>query len=221
MKRSAMSWAVVGLLAVAAVAGAGEKSKSAGVVDAKEVKALAIGASAPKADVKMANVDGKSLSIAEVKGENGTLVIFTCNTCPWAQAWEGRIAEIGNEYAKQKVGVIAINSNDPSIKPEDGLEAMKTRAETLKLAFPYVVDASSDVARAFGATRTPEVFLFDGKGKLVYHGAVDDNAREPEKVTERWLQAALAATVEGKPVAVKETKSMGCSIKFRGKSTAS
>jgi len=84
-----------------------------------------------------------------------------------------------------------------------------------------VVDATSDVARAFGATRTPEAFLFDAKGKLVYHGAVDDNAREPEKVTERWLDDAMAATVAGKAVATKETKSLGCTIKFRARPTSS
>jgi len=183
--------------------------------------ALAIGKSAPKADVKMANVDGKSLSIAEAKGPKGTLVVFTCNSCPWAQAWQSRIAELGNTYAKQGIGVIAINSNDPTVKPDDDMAAMQERAKMLGLAFPYVVDATSDVARAFGATRTPEAFLFDAKGKLVYHGAVDDNGREPEKVTARWLNDALAATVAGKPVTMKETKSLGCSIKFRQRSTTS
>ena len=182
---------------------------------------LAIGKSAPKADVKMANVDGKSLSIAEVKGEKGTLVIFTCNSCPWAQAWQSRIAELGNTYSKQGIGVIEINANDPGVKPEDDMAGMQERAKMLGLAFPYVVDATSDVARAFGATRTPEAFLFDAKGKLVYHGAVDDNGREPEKVAQRWLNDALAATVAGKAVTVKETKSLGCSIKFRQKSSAS
>ena len=206
MKRSAMGWMVTGLVVAAATAGAEDTPK-----------ALAIGATARKADVKMASVDGRSLSIAEVKGAQGTLVIFTCNSCPWAQAWRSRIAELGNAYAKQKIGVIAINSNDPSINADDDLPAMKERAKMLGLEFPYVVDASSDVARAFGASHTPEVFLFDRKGKLVYHGAVDDNAREPEKVTERWLRDALVATAAGKPVAVKETKSMGCSIKFRAK----
>jgi len=183
--------------------------------------ALAIGKSAPKADVKMTSVDGKSISIAEVKGPKGALVIFTCNSCPWAQAWQSRIADLGNTYSKQGIGVIAINANDPAVKPEDDMSAMQARAKMLGLAFPYVVDATSEVARAFGATHTPEAFLFDAKGKLVYHGAVDDNGREPEKVTARWLNDALVATVAGKAVAVAETKSMGCSIKFRQKSNAS
>jgi peroxiredoxin len=183
--------------------------------------ALAIGKSAPKADVKMANVDGKSVSIAEAKGAKGTLVVFTCNSCPYAQAWQARIAELGNTYAKQGIGVLAINANDPGVNPADDMAGMKDRAKLLSLEFPYVMDAASDVARAFGATRTPEAFLFDAKGKLVYHGAIDDNSREPEKVAARWLNDALAATVAGKAVAVSETKSIGCSIKFRQKSSAS
>lgn len=183
--------------------------------------ALAIGKSPPKADVKMTSVDGTSLSIAEAKGPKGTLVIFTCNSCPWAQAWQSRIAELGNTYAKQGIGVIAVNPNDPAVKAEDGMAGMQERAKMLGLAFPYVVDATSDVARAFGATRTPEAFLFDAKGRLVYHGAVDDNARQPEKVGARWLGDALAATVAGKAVAVQETKSLGCTIKFRAQASSS
>jgi peroxiredoxin len=199
-----------GLLAVAATAG-GEEAP----------RALAIGKAAPMADVKMTGVDGRSLSIAEVKGAKGTLVLFTCNSCPWVKAWESRIAELGNTYATQGIGVIAINSNDPSVKPEDDLPAMQERAKSLGLAFPYVVDASSDVARAFGATRTPEAFLFDAKGKLVYHGAVDDNAHKPDQVSARWLNDALAATAGGMAVARKETKSLGCTIKFRARATSS
>ncbi len=206
MKRSGMGGLAAGLLVLAATAGAEDAPR-----------ALAIGASAPMADVKMAGVEGGSLSIAEVKGAKGTLVIFTCNSCPWVKAWESRIADLGNTYARQGIGVIAINANDPGVKAEDDFPVMQKQAKALGLKFPYVVDAYSDVARAFGATHTPEAFLFDRKGKLVYHGAVDDNAREPDKVTARWLRDALDATVGGKAVAVKETKSLGCSIKFRGK----
>jgi peroxiredoxin len=209
MKPGGLRWLAVGLLAVAATAGAGEGPR-----------ALEIGKVAPMTDVKMTGVDGKSLSIGDVKGAKGTLVIFTCNSCPWVKAWESRIAELGNTYAKQGIGVIAINPNDASVKPEDDMPAMKERAKALGLAFPYVVDATSDVARAFGATRTPEAFLFDAKGKLAYHGAVDDNAHKPAEVTVRWLNDALSATAAGKAVAVKETKSLGCTIKFRNKAGA-
>ena len=210
MRPNGGTWLVAGLLALVGAAGAEDAPR-----------ALAIGNTAPMADVKMASVGGGNLSIAEVKGSKGTLIVFTCNSCPFAKAWEGRIAEIGNTYAKQGIGVIAINANDPAVKAEDDFPAMQERAKSLGLAFPYVVDASSDVARAFGATRTPEVFLFDRKGKLVYHGAVDDNSREPEKVTSRWLRDALDATAAGKAVAIKETKSLGCTIKFRARATSS
>lgn len=179
---------------------------------------LAIGASAPQREVKMQSVDGRSLSIADVAGRKGTLVVFTCNHCPFAKAWETRIAKLGNDALKSGVGVIAINANDPSAFPEDDFDGMKARAKKLGLKFPYVVDATSDVARAFGATRTPEVFLFDAKGALVYHGAVDDNSRDPGAVKQRWLQDAVAAVATGKSVPTAETKALGCTIKYRAKS---
>jgi peroxiredoxin len=182
---------------------------------------LAIGAKAPMADVKMKNANGKDLTIASAAGKKGTLVVFTCNHCPWAMAWESRIAEIGNAAAKAGVGVVAINSNDPSLNSGDNLDGMKKRAKTLKLEFAYAVDATSDIARAFGATRTPEAFLFDAAGNLVYHGTIDDNAKEPEKVTQRYLKDAVDAVVAGTEVPMAETKSLGCSIKFRKKTTAS
>jgi len=206
----------VGVAMVAALMAGGT---AAWAQDAPQV--LAIGSAAPKADVKMASHDGRNLSISDVKGAKGTLVVFTCNHCPFAKAWQGRIVDLANTYAKRGVGVIIVNSNDPEAYPEDAFAEMKVRAKELKMAVPYVVDATSDVARAFGASHTPEAFLFDAKGKLVYHGGIDDNAREPEKVTARWLRDALDATLAGKPVALAETKAMGCSIKMRAHSTSS
>jgi peroxiredoxin len=218
MTRRTWTWRLAiaaALLAVALPALAGKEKSADASSSAGGVKVLALGAKAPMADVKMKNVDGKEVSIAGVKGAKGTLVIFSCNACPWAKAWESRIAEIGNTYAKKGVGVIVINSNDPAVQAEDGFDVMQARAEKYTMAFPYVVDASSNVARAFGATRTPEVFLFDAKGKLAYHGAVDDNAHEPDKVENRYLTTALDAVVAGKAVTTAETKALGCSIKFR------
>jgi peroxiredoxin len=178
---------------------------------------LALGSAIPMADAKLKNVDGKDITIANVKGKKGTLVVFTCNACPWAKAWETRIVELGNTWAPKGIGMIAINPNDPSANREDGYDVMKSRAKQRGMKFPYVVDATSDLARAFGATRTPEVFLFDAEDKLVYHGAVDDNGREPDKVSERYLADALTAVSSGKEIAVAETKAMGCTIKFRKK----
>lgn len=178
---------------------------------------IALGSPAPLSDVKMKSVDGREYTLASVAGKKGTLVVFTCNTCPWAQAWQTRIAAIGNEAVQRGFGVVAINANDPAVNAGDDFPAMVARAKKLGLKFPYLVDASSDVARAFGATRTPEAYLFDAQGKLVYHGTVDDNGRDPGAVKERWLQDAVIAVAAGHAVPTAETKAMGCSIKFRTK----
>ena len=183
-----------------------------------EPSALAIGATAPQGDVMMKNVDGRSLSIAQAAGKKGTLVIFICNHCPWVKAWQSRIAAVGNDALKRGVGVIAVNSNDPAAYAEDAFEPMQKRAKDVGYRFPYVVDATSDVARAFGATHTPEAFLFDSSGKLVYHGAVDDNAQHEKEVQQRWLSQAVVAVAAGKAPAQGETKALGCGIKYREKS---
>lgn len=182
------------------------------------VSALSIGAPtpAPAATTKMKSaLDGKSLSIADATGKNGTLVIFTCNHCPFARAWQGRIAELANGYAKKGIGVILINANDPGKYPEDDFAGMQARAKEIGLAVPYVVDATSNVARAFGATVTPEAFLFDKTGKLAYHGAIDDNRNDPAAVKNHYLKDALDAVLAGHPAPVAETKGLGCGIKFR------
>ena len=201
-------------LVVLAVASVGGLFAAAGG-DPAAAAPIALGTSIPMADTKMKNVDGKEMSIADVKGSKGTLVVFTCNACPWAKAWEDRIVSLGNEYQAKGIGVIAVNANDPKKVAEDGYDGMQARAKEKKFGFPYVVDATSGVAKAFGATRTPEAFLFDAAGALVYHGTIDDNAQEPGKVKENYLKDALNAVASGQAVGVKETKAMGCGIKFR------
>jgi peroxiredoxin len=181
---------------------------------------LAIGDAMPMKDVKMTGVDGKSVTLASVAGKKGTLVVFTCNHCPWAKMWQTRVTEIGNAAGKVGIGMVAVNANDPAEYPEDGMDGMKTRAKDLGIKFPYVVDATSDVARAFGATRTPEAFLFDAGGKLVYHGTVDDSPKDAAAVKDAYLKDAVSAVSTGKTVTTAETKSMGCSIKFRSKTTS-
>lgn len=196
-------------------------TKTAAAGQEAAVKSLKIGAAAPMRSAKMKSVDGTEVSIEKSAGKNGTLVVFTCNACPWAKNWETRIASIGNAALESGVGVIAINSNDPAVNAEDDFGPMVERAKKLGLKFPYVVDGTSAVARAYGATRTPEAFLFDARGKLVYHGAVDDNARDEAAVKETWLHDAVQAVAAGKSVATAETKALGCSIKFRdGKKTS-
>jgi len=179
---------------------------------------LKLGDAAPMNATKMKNVDDREISIADVKGPKGTLVVFTCNHCPFAKGWERRISAIGNAAQKSGIGVIAINANDPGANAEDRFEEMQKRAMDRGFQFPYVVDATSDVAREFGATRTPECYLFDKTGKLVYHGAVDDNYANAEKVESHYLKDAVDALVAGKDILVKESKAVGCTIKFRAKS---
>jgi hypothetical protein len=171
----------------------------------------------PMGDVKMENVDGRMLAIGETAGKKGTLVIFSCNHCPFVKAWEQRMTAIGNDCLKQGIGAICINANDTAAFPDDDMSRMKEQARAAGYAFAYVMDATSEVARAFGATRTPEAFLFDAAGKLVYHGAIDDNAHQPDKVEKHYLQDAVAALLAGREPPVKETSSVGCSIKFRNK----
>jgi peroxiredoxin len=178
---------------------------------------LKLGDAAPMSATKMKNVDGREVSIDDVKGPNGTLVIFSCNHCPFVKAWEPRISAIGNAAQNSGVGVIAINPNDPNAYAEDRYEEMQTRAKDRGFRFPYVVDATSDVARAFGATRTPECYLFGKDGELVYHGAVDDNYADAAKVDKRYLQDALDSLVADKDIPIKESKAVGCTIKFRTK----
>lgn len=178
--------------------------------------ALQLGDPAPQRDVQMHGVDGRELSVAGAAGSKGTLVIFTCNHCPWSKAWQSRIASLGNTYRQRGIGVIAINANDPAANTEDGFEEMVKRAKDLGFQFPYVVDTGSKVARAFGAERTPEAFVFDAAGKLVYHGTIDDNAEDANQVKQHYLGDALEAVATGKPVSLAETKALGCSIKFYG-----
>ncbi len=180
----------------------------------QQSSALQIGDSLTDTKVQMKNVDHTMVSLSDIKGEKGTLVIFTCNHCPFVKAWQDRMVEIGNRCVSKGIGVIFINSNDPAVKG-DTFQAMQQLAKEKAYAFPYVVDATSDVAKHFGAKKTPDVFLFDDQSRLVYHGAVDDNARKPDLVKATYLKDALDALLAGKTIAKPETKAVGCGIKFR------
>jgi len=200
---------LVGIAIVSGAGAAGAGESTGGIPLGSKVPAAV-------AKTKMKNVDGKMVSIADVTGKAGTLVIFTCNHCPFAKAWEQRIVELANTYAGKGVGVVLVNANDPTTHAEDGFDEMQARAKSRGMKIPYVVDDTSGVARAFGASVTPEAFLFDKGGKLAYHGTIDDNRNEPDKVKARYLKDALDAVVGGKAPAVPETKGLGCGIKFRG-----
>ncbi|MBN8695951.1 MAG: thioredoxin family protein [Bacteroidetes bacterium] len=173
---------------------------------------LEIGKPVPSADVKMMDVTGKEISLGDAKSENGLLVIFSCNTCPYVKLSEARIKDVTALAKKNKIGVVLVNSNEAQREDEDSFEEMKKYAKAQSYDFYYVLDKNSLVADAFGATRTPHVFLFDKKG-LAYRGAIDDNIKDVNDAKEHYLKDAIAAVGAGKPVKTTSTKSVGCSIK--------
>ncbi len=173
---------------------------------------LEIGAAIPKTDVKMMDVSGKEISLSTAKGEKGLLVIFSCNTCPFVKLSESRIKESVADASKNNIGVIIVNSNEAQRSAEDSFEEMKKYATAQGYKCSYVVDKNSELADAFGATRTPHCFLFDKKG-LVYRGAIDDNVKDATAAKEHYLKDAIEAVGKGTVVKTNSTKSVGCGIK--------
>ncbi len=174
---------------------------------------LEIGAKTPMTDTKMMDVSGKDVSLSTVKGENGLLVIFSCNTCPYVKLSESRIKEVSAHAKRNSIGLILVNSNEAQRSNEDSFEAMKKYAAEQEYDFSYVVDKNSVLANAFGATRTPHCFLFDKNDALVYRGAIDDNIKDQNAVKENFLVNAIIATAAGRSLKTNSTKSVGCSIK--------
>jgi len=165
---------------------------------------------------KLKNVDGKMISAEELsKGKQATVIIFSCNHCPYVQAWEDRIVQLGKTYEPRGVAFALINANDPTKHPEDSYPEMIKRAKSKGYPFPYLHDEDQSVAKAYGATRTPEVFLFNAQGKLRYHGRVDDNYEDPKKVRSQDLKDALEAVLGGQAPTVSETPVVGCSVKWK------
>lgn len=183
---------------------------------AGQALALDIGDSIVELKTEMQSIEDETVTIESIKGEKGTLVMFSCVHCPAVKAYNERLAKIGNEYQKKDIGVIYINSNNPEYsRGEDGVEGMRAQAERYGYEFPYVIDSTSNIARAFGAARTPEAFLFDADGKLVYTGTLDNNMRNADAADRHYLREALDALLAGEEVATKKTRAVGCTIKFR------
>jgi peroxiredoxin len=176
---------------------------------------LEIGSTIPLKDLELADISGKNITLANAKGEAGTLVVFSCNTCPWVIRWEDRYVSLANTYAQKGIGMIAVNSNAARFGGEDSLEEMVEHAKNNRYNFPYAQDPESELASAFGATKTPHIYLFDGDDKLVYRGAIDDNAKNAKKVDEPFLANAIDALLAGNPINPQTTKALGCSIKFK------
>ena len=176
---------------------------------------LEIGSAMPLMDHQLADISGNTMTLADVKGDAGTLVVFSCNTCPWVIRWEDRYVSLANTYAPKGLGMIAVNSNATRFGGEDSLEEMLEHAKNNGYNFPYAQDPESELASAFGATKTPHIYLFDGDDKLVYRGAIDDNAKNAKKVDEPFLANAIDALLAGNPISPQTTKALGCSIKFK------
>lgn len=166
-------------------------------------------------DFKLKNVDGKTISMADYKEAKGFIVVFTCNTCPFSKMYEKRIDLLNQKYASQGFPVIAINSNDVTKQPGDSFEEMTKRAEEKGYSFPYLYDESQAVATAYGATRTPHVYVLDKSFKVSYIGAIDDNHKDADAVTKKYVEDAVDSMLDGKPVITKSTKAIGCTIKWK------
>jgi thioredoxin-related protein len=177
---------------------------------------LPIGSPMPKADVKLKDISGKEVAIKDIKKENGVLVMFSCNTCPFVIKNQQRTIEVANYAEKNNVGFIILNSNEGQRNDDDSYEAMKAYAKEQGYKWNYVVDKNNELADAFGASRTPECFLFNKDLKLVYHGAIDDNPTDPDHVKRHHLKEAINEMVAGKEVSYKESRSVGCGIKRKG-----
>ena len=177
-------------------------------------KELEIGSKIPLFAVKMDQVNGNPISLKDAMGKNGLIVIFSCNTCPWVLAWEDRYNVIYKKYKDKGFDMVAINSNQGTRNSGDSMSDMKNHAKKAKYEFPYTLDEGSKLANAFGATKTPHVYLFDSNAKLVYKGAIDDNSRNPKKVEDHYLMDALDSMIEGKKIAQVSTKAIGCTIKY-------
>ena len=184
---------------------------------------MAIGDKAPLTDFKMTNIDGQDWSLVDIAGDGGTLVIFTCNTCPFvvgregkSEGWEGRYNDVIGFARERGIGAVLVNSNEAKRKGDDSLAEMKQHALEAGYIAPYVVDEGHKLADAFGARTTPHVYLFDADFRLVYRGSIDDSVNSAAEVTETYLEDAIEKMKAGKKAKPAITKAIGCSIKRVG-----
>jgi peroxiredoxin len=165
-------------------------------------------------DFDLPGVDGKTYSFSDFRDKPVLVVMFTCNHCPYVQAYEDRLIEIQGDYSSRQVSLVAINANDAKNYPEDSFPNMVKRAKTKGYNFPYLRDEGQTVASAYGATYTPEIFVLDRERRLQYAGRIDDNWQQPEKATSHDLRNAIEALLNKKPVPKAETHAIGCTVKW-------
>ena len=169
-------------------------------------------------DFKLKNIDGKMVSLANYKDAKGFIVIFTCNTCPYAVKYEDRIIALNDKYAKKGYPVIAIMPNNPDVQQGDSMEAMKARATTKGFTFPYLMDEGQKIYPQYGATKTPHVYVLEktSRGNIVkYIGAIDDNYKDASAVNTKYVENAVDALLERKIVSETKTRAIGCTIKVK------
>ena len=169
-------------------------------------------------DFSLKNIDGKMVSMKDVKNAKGFIVVFTCNHCPFAKAYESRIMELDKKYSAKNYPVIAINPNDVSVVPDDSFENMVVLSKEKGYSFPYLYDESQEIATAYGATRTPHLYVLqkvDDKYIVKYIGAIDNNTEDADKADKKYIEEAVDALLAGKSVPTPETKAIGCGIKWK------
>ncbi len=158
------------------------------------------------------------ISLCDYKDEEGVIVVFTCNHCPYAKAYESRILDLDEKFASKGYPVVAINPNDPVKEPEDSPEEMKERAAQEGYTFPYLFDETQETARAFGASKTPHVYVLqnvNGEFKVAYIGAIDDNLDDPSAAQNKYVEQAIESLKKGEQPATTSTKAIGCTIKWK------
>ncbi|MFD1255194.1 thioredoxin family protein [Mucilaginibacter terrae] len=169
-------------------------------------------------DFKLKNVNGKTVALADYKAAKGYIVVFTCNHCPYAKAYESRIMDLDKQYAAKGYPVIAISPNDPVAEPADSFENMQKLAAQKGYSFPYLIDETQDITRAYGAKATPHVYVLQktASGNVVkYIGAIDDDTQNTNTDKVKYVENAVNALIKGKKPEVTATKAIGCSIKWK------
>ena len=167
-------------------------------------------------DFSLKNIDGQMVSLADYKDAKGFIVIFTCNTCPYAVAYEDRIIELDKKYAEKGYPVIAIMPNNTKVKPGDSYDSMQARAKSKGFGFPYLIDEGQKIYPQYGATKTPHVYLLEktkNGNEVKYIGAIDDNYKDAASVNTKYVEDAVDALLDGKEIKEKKTRAIGCSIK--------
>lgn len=183
-------------------------------VQAQSPEEIPLGSEMPATQAQLSRAGGGQATLASLQGSQGTVVVFWSNQCPWVEKYADRLAALVNDFSGRGVGFVLINSNDPSAYPQESAQQSAQRASGYPSALAYLSDSDSDVASAFGAQRTPHVFVFDANDMLVYVGTIDDSPGDAGNVTEPYLRRALDALVAGNSIPVPRTKAFGCTIKY-------